>query len=171
MRYGNTGDLSDSVPGWIHPAHGPGEMAEFRQLGETEYGNKKKREVLAFLAQNPRKFVSLTARRIVCFWSGFWSLDPVYLKSEPFALGNFLFSSTVSGTALLGLWLAWRRRRQGAAPYIAVLVCFPLPYYLTHANTEYRHPMEVLLVVLSAFTVTCLIDARRNQENMDGFRG
>src|SRR5262245_62444808 len=74
MRVGNTGDLSDIVPDWSHPATNKAEMDEYRRLGELNYMTAKRRQTLDFISAYPDAFVSLTVRKCLCVWTGFWSL-------------------------------------------------------------------------------------------------
>ncbi len=38
-------------------------------------------------------------------------------------------------------------RTMNTIPLLAILVCYPLVYYIAHAGTEYRHPVDPIVVI------------------------
>lgn len=149
MRSGNTGDLSDLVPDWAHPATNKAEMEEYRRLGELNYMAAKRRQALDFISAYPDAFVSLTVRRFICVWTGFWSLN-LFLTDQQYTFHAFL-TTIITIFMLAGLFKAWRSDRAVAMPYLLTLLSFPLVYYLAHPHAEYRHPIDTIIVVLVAF--------------------
>jgi hypothetical protein len=83
-------------------------------------------------------------------WTGFWSLNPEYLREEPFDLTNVFFCTTFTVLALIGLGKALRRSRSAVMPYALVLLAFPIPYYLTHSDISYRQPLNPEIVILAS---------------------
>src|SRR5262245_18619975 len=106
MRVGNTGDLSDIVPDWSHPATNKAEMAEYRRLGELNYMAFKRRQTLDFISAYPDAFVSLTLRRFLCVWTGFWSLQ--LLRLDPLSAPHAILTTILTIFMLVGLFKAWR---------------------------------------------------------------
>ncbi len=88
-------------------------------------------------------------------WTGFWSFQREYLRQEPFDPENICFLSTLSLLSLGGLW---RMFREGSPTmtmlYLLVLLVFPIPYYLSHLDPGFRHPVDPLLVLLACSTIT-----------------
>jgi 4-amino-4-deoxy-L-arabinose transferase-like glycosyltransferase len=153
---GNNGDTFESNPGWAHPASNPVEMQKFQALGETAYMAEKKDLAMHFIKTQPVLFTELCVRRAVRFWTGFWSFSRKYLALEPFDIANVMFCTTLTLIMLRGLRRLWKIDRMYAAAYVAVLVLFPLPYYLSHSSADYRQPIEpqvVALIVLGIFGV------------------
>ena len=144
---GNTGDTSDLFPDWTNPAHNETEMAEYRSRGEVGYVAEKKRLSLEFLWDHPGLYLRLTAKRFVYIWTGFWSLRPDYLAGEPFAFWNIGFSTILLILMLAGIRRALYTETMNTIPLLAVLVCYPLVYYVAHAATEYRHPIDPIVVI------------------------
>lgn len=161
MRFGNTGDLSEIIPDWAHPSTNAQEQAEFARLGELAYNQEKKQLVTEFVKQHPTQFAGLCLRRISNFWTGYWSLNREFLEAEPFTYPNMVFVTGTSVITFFGLWMAWRRRLP-VAPYVLVLIFFPLVYYLTHSELEYRHPIEPLMVALAAFGASVIFRGRHS---------
>jgi hypothetical protein len=145
---GNTGDLSDLVPDWAHPATSPVEMEKFRSEGEVNYIAHKRELALQFLHQRLGLFLALTARRIAYYWTGYWSFQPAYLGREPTAVPNLLFCTALTMVMLRGIWRWWRCDREAVIPYIVMIASFPLVYYITHPLMDYRQAIEPYVVVL-----------------------
>lgn len=145
---GNNGDMHESNSASAHPASNPAEMRRFQAEGEIRYMAEKKAESLHFVRQHPGFFAVATVRRIVRFWTGFWSFRPGYLKFEPFDLPNVPFCLFLLFFTVRGLRRWWREDRSAALPYLAAMIVFPLPYYLTHSSMDYRQPLEPIFVLL-----------------------
>lgn len=145
---GNNGDTTASNSAFAHPASNPAEMAKYQQMGETAYMAYKHDLAVDFVKHHPVFFAVATLRRIVRFWTGFWSFSPSYLKFEPFDLPNVPFCLFLMFFMVKGL-LRWRRYDRAALlPYLLALLVFPLPYYITHSSMDYRQPIEPIIIVL-----------------------
>lgn len=149
MRSGNTGDLTDIVPDWAHPATNKAEMEEYRRLGELNYMAAKRRQALDFIYAYPDAFVSLTVRRFFCVWTGFWSLH-LFLTDRQYTF-HAILTTILTIFMLAGLFKAWRSDRAVAMTYLLALLSFPLVYYLAHPHAEYRHPIDTIIVVLAVY--------------------
>jgi hypothetical protein len=51
------------------------------------------------------------------------------------------------------LILAFRRKVRGAELFLFMVLFPPLPYYITHADNRYRHPLEPVLMLLAAVSL------------------
>jgi len=145
---GNNGDTHESNSAWTHPASNPVEMEKYASEGEIKYIAEKQQLATNFIKTHPGFFVIATARRIIRFWTGYWSFSPDYLKYEMFDLPNvpfclFLLWATFRGTRR---WM--RDNWRSAVPYAIALILFPLPYYITHSSMDYRQPIEPIIVML-----------------------
>ncbi len=54
----------------------------------------------------------------------------------------------------IGIVVLWRARSTGAFPAAVFVVVVPLVYYATHASLRYRHPIDPILLILTAVTLT-----------------
>ena len=145
---GNNGDTSESNSSFAHPASNPVEMQRYQQQGEIGYMAAKRDQSVQFVRQHPGFFAVATMRRIVRFWTGYWSFRAGYLKYEPFDLPNVPFCLFLLFFMLRGLYRWWQRDARSALPYLLALLVFPLPYYLTHSSMDYRQPIEPVVVIL-----------------------
>src|SRR3984893_1695981 len=147
---GNSGDTSTSNPAWAHPASNPVEMQKFIAEGETAYFADKHTMAVSFVRHRPLLFAGVSLRRVVRFWTGFWSFRPGYLRSEPLDVPNVFFCTCITLLILQGIWRWWKEDRTYATPFLIMLLVFPLPYYLTHSSMDYRQPIEPQIVILVA---------------------
>jgi 4-amino-4-deoxy-L-arabinose transferase-like glycosyltransferase len=152
----NNGDSSNPTLAWAHPASNPEEMQLYKASGEVHYFAQKHVLAVEFVKHRPLFFAGLTLRRIASYWTGFWSLSPAYVKSEPFQFPNFFFCTTLTLFMLRGLRRWWRTDPASALPYLILIAVFPLAYYVSHPLMDYRQPIEpaiLALVVIGLFGV------------------
>ena len=63
----------------------------------------------------------------------------------------------VLNCAVIMLWLSKACR----PPFDSALLLFPLPYYVTHSESFYRHPIEPVVGLLVAYACVALVSFRR----------
>jgi Dolichyl-phosphate-mannose-protein mannosyltransferase len=165
---GNNADSWHWGPPGYHPSDNEVEWQEYQQLKEVGYTEKKMREGLAFIRAHRALYVVQTLRRVVYFWTGFWSFGHRYLVEEPDDPANMVMSTGVTLLALFGLGRAFRRNFATAMPYALAFIFFPITYYVTHPEDYYRRPIDPLFVVLAAFQIACWLRARaETQKNRE----
>ena len=145
---GNHGDTFVTNPASAHPASNVTEMALFMDQGELGYLRSKKNLTVDWTLHHPASFSRTTARRTLRFWTGFWSLDPTYIKKEPFDIPACLLCTSMTTLMLVGFRVIWREGLPSFWSLASVMLLFPCPYYVTHASMDYRQPIEPLVVVL-----------------------
>ncbi len=118
---GNTGDTSNPMPAWTHPASNSTEMAKFLASGELAYLEQKHALAIDSLRRHPILFVDVTVRRFAYFWTGFWSLSRAYLHDEPFEIPNVMFCGSLSLLMLIGAVRLLRQSRIAAFPYLVFI--------------------------------------------------
>jgi 4-amino-4-deoxy-L-arabinose transferase-like glycosyltransferase len=166
----NNGDGSNPTLEWTHPASNPAEMALYIGQGETAYIAQKHAIVIDYVAHHRDFFIGLTLRRIFCYWTGFWSLDPSYMRQEPTQLPNVFMCSCLTLLLLFGMRGWWRRDRAACLPYLLMIAIFPIAYYISHPLMDYRQPIEpeiVILVVLGLRELTWRIRSRSTAGSYD----
>ncbi|MBI3663476.1 MAG: glycosyltransferase family 39 protein [Acidobacteria bacterium] len=151
FRVGNNDDASRPESQYLLPPDNPIEMQKIRRMGEIAYMAEKQQEVKDFLSQHPGRFVWLTLRRILYVWTGVWNPHPIWKLGDEEGVPNILFCSLLSFLAFLGLHRAFQDGLSCSIPLAIVLFCFPLVYYVTHADVRYRHPIEPEIVLLAVY--------------------
>ncbi len=132
-----------------------GEARRYGQLGETAFMKEKWRLASEFMRTHKGMEVRLTKWRFMSFWVGsfrpvedFEKADSAWIRAI-FAL-NLL---TAIGGAI-GIVMLWRKRSTDAFPAAVFVVAVPVVYYVTHASLRYRHPIDPILLVLTAIALT-----------------
>lgn len=114
---------------------------EYNRLGETRFMETKRNAAVEFIRENPPRFLWRCGGRFFRFWT-----DP-----------NVVLWLPLSGLAWFGCVLTFRSKRRGAVILTIPMLLFPLVYYVTHAGTPYRHPIEPLMLLLSVFGVANVV--------------
>jgi hypothetical protein len=146
--------------GWggQHPNGNTAELARYQTMGEVAFVRWRQREALNWVRSSKWDFLKLTARRAAYFWDGsaigYRQAIAWYWLPWSFAALSFL---------LLPAMLVAHRRRLRAWPlFLASLLLYPLPYYLTYSQVRYRHVLEPLMLLLLCFAAAQTFSRRRD---------
>jgi hypothetical protein len=90
-----------------------------------------------------------TLRRILYYWTGYWSFSADELQREPYSPGNVFYCTCISLLMLRGMLRLWQLNRSAVLPYLILILVFPLTYYLTYPLMDYRQPIEPGIIVLA----------------------
>jgi len=158
---GNNDIFDEHAVGGIQRITRFGEIRLYTQLGESAFMDEKHRLALEFIRTHRALEVRLTARRIVATWLGtenpwrdFRSTDSWLIRTI-FLFNGLVVIGTISGMAIL----FWRKNRY-AVPVAAIPILFPLVYYATHTSLRYRHPIDSVLLLLTAVAIVSLARPR-----------
>ena len=154
LYLGNSGDSHHWANRAVHPNHSEAELAEYEKVGEIAYMARKSGQAVAFIRANPRWFAWMTLRRAIYMWTGFWSLDPAYLKEEPLDPPNIFMATSLTLLALLGLRRAFSQKNKNAPRFAATFLCFPAVYYVSHPEAYYFRPLDPLIVILAMYALS-----------------
>jgi len=125
----------------IHPAFNTAEVQRYQQLGEIGYMAEKRAIALHFINAHPLVFLKNTALRFLAFWlinwRSLWLLVPLLAIVGLVGLRVLLVHSHPFA------WIFW-----------IPLAIYPLPYYITHPDLKYQHPIQPLLAILCAYALT-----------------
>ena len=146
LRIGNGMNSDGTWQEYLHPTQNVYEMRRFRQLGELGYVNVRRQEAIAWIRQNPGKFLFVSFKRFVYYWSG----APKLSVFPPPEVKNSLFLAS-SLLAVFGLWLMLRKRRPGAWLFLWLILAYPAIYYVVFPHPRYRHPIEPELAILIVY--------------------
>lgn len=150
LRLGNGPGADGTWMWYLHPTQNVLQMREFQRLGEVAYIAERKQEALAFIAQDPLRFVRLSAKRFVYFWAGLPRSSKIAALA-PIKNSLFLASSIL---ALWGLARALRRKIPGASLFFWLILVYPAVYYLVFPHPRYRHPIEPEMLLLGVYLIT-----------------
>jgi hypothetical protein len=150
LRLGNGPGADGTWMWYLHPTQNVLQMREFQRLGEVAYIAERKQQALAFIAQDPVRFVRLSTKRFIYYWAGLPRSSKIAALA-PIKNSLFLASSVL---ALWGLGLALRRKIPGASLYFWLLLVYPAVYYLVFPHPRYRHPIEPEMLLLGVYLIT-----------------
>jgi 4-amino-4-deoxy-L-arabinose transferase-like glycosyltransferase len=153
---GNNPEVPDTWTWWLHPLDSPAEYREFTRLGEVAYTDGKKAAAIQFIKTHPADVARFQFHRFLETWTGhndsftdIWAMRNFTLRCE------LLMNYGLALFTFVGMLIAYRKMRLLSLPLLNVIVFFPGVYYLCHTTPRYRHPMDPVLALLSAYALVC----------------
>jgi hypothetical protein len=131
------------------------EVRQYKQLGETAYMADKWRRAMEFVRTHPRLEVQLTRERLITTWFGTKTPIADFLETDSWLIRIiFLYNAMLFTGAVVGICVLGRRRNIFTFPLAAAPLFFPLVYYITHVSLRLRHPLDPVLAILTAVSMT-----------------
>jgi hypothetical protein len=145
-----------------HPINDTAERNRYVAMGEVAYMREKTREALRYMATHPRHEAGLIWGRFVSIWSGGTPSPISDLFSPRTAWFRYvlLFNVGAALGALGGIICLFRRGSPYAFPVAVYPLIYPWAFYLTLALPRYRHPIDPVLMLLTAVTLLDLTGRR-----------
>jgi hypothetical protein len=125
-----------------HPFSSVAAARELLAQGELSFEWDRMHRASEWIKANPTKFVLLTGERVRNFW--FHAMLPPVPRW-------LLWMLNVS--ALVGLWMLFRRNRWAALLLGSMLVTYPAAYYLIHNGMRYEHGVYWITLLLTGSAV------------------
>lgn len=130
------------------------EERTYTQMGEAAYVQDKWEKAIAFIKSRPALVAQLAWKRVIATWFGtetpwknFVETDSLFIRV--LFVSNFLaVLGTLTGIARLIL-----QRSAFAFPLVVFPVIYPVIYYITHTSLRYRHPIDPVLLLLTAIAI------------------
>jgi 4-amino-4-deoxy-L-arabinose transferase-like glycosyltransferase len=155
---GNNDAYRDRWPGWLHPIDSQAEREKYASMGEIEYAKEKREEAIEFIVSHPRMELHLFRLRFVALWAGSANPWKDFVETRSLFI-RFLFLCNILaaiGTAG-GLVVLYRKRNPYLFPVIVFPLIFPCAYYFTRALLRYRHPIDPIVLLLTAVAIAELL--------------
>ena len=132
-----------------------GEVRQFTQLGEIAFMEDKWRKATLFMRTHPQLVLKLELARVVTTWMGTQHVIADFMHTD-FWLDRLVLivNAIVLLGTVTGIILLYRRRNPYAFPLAAAPIFFPIIYYITHTSLRYRHPLDPVLMLLTAVALT-----------------
>ena len=150
LRIGNGPYADGTWQQYLHPTQDVYEMRRYKQMGEIAYVAERQREAVAFIRENPGRFLWLDVKRFIYYWGGVPRASQIPALA-PFKNSLFLASTVL---AFWGLGRALRRRKPAAWLFFWLILSYPAVYYLVFPHPRYRHPIEPELGILIVYVVS-----------------
>jgi 4-amino-4-deoxy-L-arabinose transferase-like glycosyltransferase len=134
-----------------YPPNRPDEMRKYLSLGEAAYMADKHAMSISDFHNHPHYsfLVTKTLRRIVYYWTGYWSFSAEELRAQPTWPENCFYVTCMTLLMLRGIRRLWHFNRTALLPYLVLIVFFPITYYITKPIMDYRQAIEPAIVVLA----------------------
>jgi hypothetical protein len=137
------------------------EERRYVQLGETAFMKEKWNLAIEFIQAHKRLEARLFGWRFMDFWLGsFHPVQDFENSDSAWIRIIFAFNLMTAIGSLIGIAALWRSRSPYVFPAAIFILAFPLVYYATHASLRYRHPIDPIVLMLTAIAVT---DAKRRE--------
>ncbi|MQA20026.1 glycosyltransferase family 39 protein [Rugamonas rivuli] len=133
-----------------------------RKQGELVANNTLKSEALAWIRQNPARFLKLSFKKAALFW-----MPPIHEGEGPQSKGEALTRLAwlaqyvlICGLAVAGM--AYRRLRTPNTGLIwLAILCYTAVHMIFYVIYRYREPIMPLLIILAALVIDFLISDKK----------
>jgi 4-amino-4-deoxy-L-arabinose transferase-like glycosyltransferase len=142
----------------IHPAFSRTEILEYQRLGEIGYMSHKREIALEFIRKKPVLFLRNTVQRFFTYWLVSWH-------------SLWLLVPILSVIGFAGMALLLHRSHPLSWLYFLPMLIYPLPYYLTHPDLRYQHPLQPLLTILAAYALASQAEKKQDGESISAIAG
>jgi len=135
-----------------HPIHDSAERRHYVEAGEIAYMREKEQGAIRYMLTHPGREAQLIGGRLVSFWTG-GTPSPVadFLRNRsPWFRYVLIFNLGVALGTVAGLLRLGRAHSSYLVPMAAFPVILPWAYYLTLSLPRYRHPIDPVLMLLTA---------------------
>ena len=161
---GNNPKVTDTMGQWQHPNDNREEAEKYKRMGEIPYMAEKQREAFAYMRTHPLDTLNLIFRRFEINWLAFSdSPADIWANGGTLARCFLVLSALMSIFCLLGVLFTYRGRNPEAFLYAITLLVFPLIYYVTHASSRYRFPIDPIILILATSAVAHLLSLAANR--------
>jgi Dolichyl-phosphate-mannose-protein mannosyltransferase len=169
---GNNENYDDKHPRYPGPITKDRETLRYFRMGETAFMDEEMRKATKFFFAHPLVEVFLTWQRFVAFWGGLPHPIDNFLSTDSWLARALILCALLSGVgAFLGLVILIWRRSIYAFPLAIFPLVFPLVYYVTHTSLRYRHPLDPVVLLLTAVAIAALAQSVRPSSSSQAFAG
>jgi hypothetical protein len=126
---------------------------------------------MKFILSHPRKEVILFGDRFIAFWVGVPNPIDAFMTADSLLPRALILCAVLSGLgALLGVVVLLLRRSPYTVPLAVYPVLFPFLYYITHTSLRYRHPIDPVVLLLTAIAAHAFLrflpERRRSKDDL-----
>lgn len=144
------------------------EILRYFRIGETAFMEEEGRKALEFIRSHPGIAVELTWERFVAFWTGIAEPLQVWKTTDSVLIRGLMLCNTLAAMgALVGIVVLLRRGSPFTFPTAVYPVVFPWVYYVTHPNLRYRHPIDPVVLLLTAVAAAAAWEMLTRKRNFE----
>lgn len=151
LYIGNNENYDDQHPRYPGPITKERETLRYLRIGETPFMDEEMRKARTFILSHPRVELRLFGDRFAAFWTGLPNALQNFMATDSWLVRVLMLSAFLGGVgALAGIAVLIWRRSDFTLPLAAYPLIFPLLYYVTHTSLRYRHPIDPVVLLLTA---------------------
>jgi hypothetical protein len=151
LKLGNLPGEKGLFKGDTYPSANQYELKRLAEMGEAEYDAAAQQEALNTIRAHPAEFVVNTIRRVGYWWMG------IPVESQSLGSLRFLKNFPLAAFSVVAFWgvvRTVRTRNRGGWLFVAVLLLYPIAYYVTHtASLGYMYPIHPEMLALATSAV------------------
>ena len=133
------------------------EREKLRKLDDVQRNKIMQEKAIGYIKADPKRFVELTLKRIFYYWS---FVNPY--RPTPYDKLRIVTYGPVLILAVIGLILARRKKWREGSLFLALIVSYPLFYYVTQITiNRYRYGVEAFLLILASYAAVELVNGFR----------
>jgi hypothetical protein len=165
---GNNPAVKEIYTPELHPISNSTERIQLILSGEPNYNQMKEREAIVFIRAHPRMFLKNSFDRFVDTWAATYDsrVDP-WIVTLRLSRADVWFCSAFSVISFAGMILGLRAKLLESLPLAMCVSLLPVPYYITHTTLRYRHPIDPLLTIFTAYAIVRLWSILRGRKSTD----
>src|SRR6202795_452512 len=157
LYIGNNENYDDKHPHFPGPITKERETLRYFRVGEVPFIDQEMHKATAFIVSHPRVELILFGDRFAAFWTGLPNAVQNFLATDSWLVRVLMLCALLSGIgALAGIAVLLRSQSDFTFPLAAYPVVFPFLYYITHTSLRYRHPIDPVVLLLTAIAANAV---------------
>ena len=158
LYIGNNENYDDKHPRYPPPISKERETVRYFRMGETAFMDEEMRKATQFIFSHPRVELILFGERFIAFWAGIANPVSTFSTTDSILVRTLILIAALSGIgALIAIVVLVGSRSTYAFPLAAFPAFFPFLYYVTHTSLRYRHPIDPVVLLLTAIALQTLL--------------
>src|SRR6185437_10360736 len=146
--WNNSGANGIALGAPIQPSLHDPTFVPYAQMGELAYSKYRGAQAKRWIAAHPGRFFELSLKRFYFYWVSVPHPVDRHPLNEYGREFNYCFWSI---TGILGLLLSLKKRVPAAGLFAWSFLLLPLTYYFVSVAARFRHPLEPLLAIFTAY--------------------
>lgn len=146
--WNNSGANGIALGAPIQPSLHDPSFVPYARMGELAYSKYRGAQAKRWIAAHPGRFFELSLKRFYFYWVSVPHPVDRHPLNEYGRELNYCFWSI---TGILGLLLSLKKRVPAAGLFAWSFLLLPLTYYFVSVAARFRHPLEPLLAIFTAY--------------------
>ena len=161
LYIGNNENYDDKHPRYPGVITKDRETLRYFRMGEVPFMDEEMRKATKFIVTHPRVEIILFGKRFAAFWIGLPNAVESFGEAD-WLVRTLMLCGLFSGIgALAGIVVLIKQRSNFILPLAVYPIVFPMLYYVTHTSLRYRHPVDPIVLLLTAIALDAAVKVSR----------